>query len=466
MRWRPSKPPCSAGTSGRICRVNAWLTIARAAAREHATYDLRTVGWPLGASVLAASKALRVAGPRQRGFDLLLKAHHLRLSPGIDQQIVRTVAEATALERSGKATGLWSLYDDAIAAAVGNFRKTPGAGATRFLGSRILVIKSATPQERGVIAVDYQYVFPLMAGLFDLRAICDRYDLVLEPSWADVCAPEILLFTKQTPPVYVQTIEPRDQNVLKSLDTNLRAVPLAANWWGDPRHSPVSTAPRDIDVIMVAAWADIKRHWRVFRALADLRKRGRRLKTVLVGYRYDRTREDIEGLAAYFGIRDQIETYERISQNEVSALLARSKVKVLWSRRECANRAIIEAMMADVPVIVREGLTFGYQYPYVNEHTGRFVPEGQLADAIVEMIDTRQRFSPRQWVLEHMTCVHATRALEQYLQKAREERGEPWTSGLVVKTSTLDTQRYYNPEDRGRFETDYAFLESTIRQPA
>src|SRR5207344_1058889 len=103
------------------------------------------------------------------------------------------------------------------------------------------------------------------------------------------------------------------------------------------------------------------------------------LKTVLVGYRYDRTREDIEGLAAHFGIKDQIETYERISQTEVSALLARSKVHVLWSRRECANRAIIEAMMADVPVIVRDGLTFGYRYPYINEQTGRFVPEARLA---------------------------------------------------------------------------------------
>jgi hypothetical protein len=182
------------------------------------------------------------------------------------------------------------LYDDAVNGAVADFRKSPGAGAKRFIGSRILVIKSATPQERGVIVVDYQYVFPLMAGLFNLSAICERYDLVLEPSWADVLAPEILLFTKQTRPVFVQTIEPRDHAALNALSSNLRIVPIAANWWVDPRHTPPPAGPRDIDVIMVAAWADIKRHWRVFRALADLRKRGRRLKTVLVGYRYDRTR--------------------------------------------------------------------------------------------------------------------------------------------------------------------------------
>ena len=49
---------------------------------------------------------------------------------------------------------------------------------------------------------------------------------------------------------------------------------------------------------------------------------------------------------------------------------------------------------------------------------------------------------------------------------SRQERGEPWTNGLVIKASTLDTQRYFNPEDRSRFDADYAFLESMIREPA
>ena len=167
---------------------------------------------------------------------------------------------------------------------------------------------------------------------------------------------------------------------------------------------------------MVAAWGDIKRHWRVFRALAELKRRGRRLTMALVGYRYDRTRQEIEELASYFGVRDQITTYERISQEEVAALLWRSKIHVLWSRRECANRAIIEAMLADVPVIVRDGMTFGFRYPYINDQTGRFVPEAGLADAMLEMIDTRDRYSPREWVLANMTCEQATATLERHLR--------------------------------------------------
>src|SRR4029078_3315890 len=100
--------------------------------------------------------------------------------------------------------------------------------------------------------------------------------------------------------------------------------------------------------------------------------------------------------------RDQVETYERISQEDVSGLLARSKVHVLWSRRECANRAVIDAMMADVPVIVRDGLTFGFRYPYINDQTGRFVKEQDLGDAILDMIANRSRYAPREWILQNM----------------------------------------------------------------
>jgi len=135
----------------------------------------------------------------------------------------------------------------------------------------------------------------------------------------------------------------------------------------------------------------------------------------------------------------------------------------LWSRRECANRAIIEAMFADVPVIVRSGLTFGFRYPYINEQTGRFVDEAALGDAILEMLERRASYSPRRWVLEHMTSQQATAVVEDAVRAAALRAGEAWTSGLVVKTSTLDTQKYWNPEDRAKFEADYRFLEDCVR---
>jgi len=126
-------------------------------------------------------------------------------------------------------------------------------------------------------------------------------------------------------------------------------------------------------------------------------------------------------------------------------------------------RAIIEAMMADVPVIVREGLSFGYRYPYINEHTGQFVREGDLGPAMLDMIQSRDRYSPRDWISRNMTCVTATAILQEHLQRTAEAAGERWTRGIVRKTSGLDGQHYLNPADRAMFEDDYRFIASAIR---
>ena len=40
-----------------------------------------------------------------------------------------------------------------------------------------------------------------------------------------------------------------------------------------------------------------------------------------------------------------------------------------------------------------------------------------------------------------MTCEQATATLERHLRDRAIADGEPWTEGLVAKTSTLDTQR-------------------------
>jgi glycosyltransferase involved in cell wall biosynthesis len=444
--------------------VSVRALIVRAAIRERFAHDLGPLRPLVGAGLYSAAHALGLAGRRADAFRLLMRTHRGNFSKFIDRRIEAELQDATARERRGQATGLWDAYERVIGSAVASFLLGSNPNPRRLVGSRLLVAKSWRRGERGVLYIDYSYVFASFAGLFDLGAIADRYHLVLEPSWSGVCMPEILLYSRLAQAVFVQTIEPRDRQVLATIRTNLTPVPVAANYWVDYRPiKPLPAEQRDIDVIMVAAWAGIKRHWRFFRTIAALRRRGRALRVALVGYKYDKTIDDIRAQAEYFGIADQVMLFERLSQEDVSALLSRSKVHVLWSRRECANRAIIEAMFADVPIIVRSGLTFGFPYPYINDRTGRFVEEKDLGNAILEMIDSHASYSPRRWVLEHMTCQKATNIVENAIRAAAVHAGEPWTSGLVVKTSTLDTQKYWDADDRERFAADYQFLEQSIR---
>ena len=183
--------------------MSARLNILKAAFRERVTYDLGPLREPIARGVSAGAKALIGTGSpalQARGFGLLMRLHSGAFSPEVDRRILQRIHDDTERERQGHATGLWSFYAHTIQATVEAFYKSSNPNPTRLIGSRILVVKAARPGERGVLVVDYSYVFPLLAGLFDLPAVADRYTIVLEPSWAGSCTPEILLYSRLAAP--------------------------------------------------------------------------------------------------------------------------------------------------------------------------------------------------------------------------------------------------------------------------
>jgi glycosyltransferase involved in cell wall biosynthesis len=439
--------------------------LAKHAATEAVTHDLGPLRAAAATTLHGAAARLLDFSQGERGFDLLSRVHRAAWSPSVDRRIEAQLRQWIALDRQGKPTELRAFCDRAMNASMAAFNRSHSADPTRLLGSRVLVLKPWQHGERGVVLADYSYIFLLLAGFFDLARIAERYFIVLEPSWSGFCTPEILAYAGYDFPVFIEASEPRDAGFIERLETNLHPIPLAANWWVNHRLiTPSPRSERDIDLIMVAAWASFKRHWRFFKALSQLRRRGHRPKVVLVGYRMDKTREDIQAEADYFGVGDQVELFENISADEVGRLLARSKIHVLWSRREGVNRALIEAMFADVPVILREGFNYGHRYPYINDATGAYATESTLADTILEMLDNGSRFSPRDWVMDNMTPHHATRILDAKLGEVARAAGQPWSDGLVVKTASLNSQNYWDAGDRDRFDRDYAFLESTVHR--
>jgi len=441
--------------------------LRRSAALEYLEYDAAFARWLVAVGGAAAAGLLWIARRHREAFNIVSRIHRAGGSAHVTGAIQRTLAALNRQERDGKPTGLWQFYESHMRESV---RQPEARGILQqpdtLFGYRVMVLKAADDRERGVICIDYSYIFPLFAALYDVEAIARRYTIVLEPSWRGLCTADILTYTRFPFPVFVQTIEPRDVAFIESLESNLVTVPIAANWWVDHRLvKPTPGAVRDIDVIMVAAWSDIKRHWRFFKVLADLRERGHRLNVALVGYPADKSRAAIEAEARHFGVIDQLTIYEKLSLQDVGGLLARARVHVLWSRKEGANRAVVEALFADVPIVVRHGLSYGHAYPYVNAETGRFAVEATLGDTLIEMLAAPEQFHPRSWAMANMSCQRATQVLETTLRARALRDGETWTRGLAVKTVHLDSQRYWDPADMDRFAPDYAFLKKQ-RKPA
>jgi hypothetical protein len=145
-------------------------------------------------------------------------------------------------------------------------------------------------------------------------------------------------------------------------------------------------------------------------------------------------------------------------------LLNRTKVNLLWSRREGSNRAIIEGFAAGVPGILREGFNYGYRYPHINAATGAFASERELPDRLLEMVRFHERYDPRSWVMQTMTPQLATVAIDENIARYASRTGEKWTTGqLAVKVTSLHSMAYWDEAERPRFEADYVFLRSALR---
>jgi glycosyltransferase involved in cell wall biosynthesis len=413
---------------------------------------------------LAAGLLFVVFGKKSRGFSIFSSIHRANYSNRANR-IIASFFQFVPDSKNNKVFLAKIVYKEYINnlypnPVISRFFENP----QRMLCTRMLVIKSPKVNEKGVIVIDYSFSLPVFAKFFDIYQVAKQYHFVLEPSWSGYCDLDILCYAQYDFPVFVQAFEPRDAAFIRSTRSNLIPVPTAANWWVDHRIlQPLADVKKDIDIIMIASWARFKRHHWFFSALAQLRSKGEKLRVVLIGYPIDCTRDDVFMLAKYFGIHKQIEMYEWLSPEEVNQQLNRAKVNIVWSRKEGVNRTIIEGMFAGVPCILRDGFNYGYHYPYINSQTGCFSSEHHLPAQILWMIQNYQQFSPRQWVMANMTCQRATEILGDTIKRKALEDGENWTQDLAVKVCHLNTMRYWDDADRGKFETDYTFLHSALK---
>jgi glycosyltransferase involved in cell wall biosynthesis len=443
-------------------RVTVWRQLARVRLREFLQFDSTVAGAITGGIALGGALVCSLIGRHRRALELLTTAHRATTLRIIRAPIERMLKQPAA-PGSVIALRVNAAYDEYLRSISST---EPHRQPRNLLGTRVMVVKSPAAGERGVVVMDYTYTFPIVARHFDLSKLCERYYIVLEPSWIGFCTPEILVYSRLPEPVFFETNEPVDIQFLSRVSKNFVHVEAQGNCWVDHRvFRPAEGVAKDIDMSMVSAWADYKRHAGVFAALGKLRRQGRQLRTLLIGYAGDGSlnRDDVIRQARYYGVADQIEIQENLAIEDVTTQLSRSKVHVLWSRREGFNRAIIEAMLTGVPGILRAGHNYGQHYPYINPQTGRFADESTLPDVLLHMTDHHHEYDPRGWVMANMTPQIATSRMNETIKRVALARGEAWSTDIVVRTVQLKRAPYWNGDDASRFAADYEYLGTLVR---
>jgi glycosyltransferase involved in cell wall biosynthesis len=168
------------------------------------------------------------------------------------------------------------------------------------------------------------------------------------------------------------------------------------------------------------------------------------------------TREPVEKLLRRYGLESDCDIYEMIPHAQVAQIVADSKMSLLLSRREGANRGIYESMFCGTPIIVYRNQC-GVNLDHVNRQTGLLADDYELGAAIDHVLNHPEEFNPREWALANAGYCNASQTINSKLREMSNRRGLPWTRDIVAKKSAPEL-RYAKPGDYKEFADEYRRL--------
>ena len=197
-------------------------------------------------------------------------------------------------------------------------------------------------------------------------------------------------------------------------DALCAVLPIGPEFASDETFFPTG-APKDYDVVYVAATQPYKRHDLLLDALSQLP--GRRALCV-VGYGH--MTDDLRAEADRRGL--QVDWVGPVNHREVNTLINRAKVGVVCGVDDGAPAILTEYMLAGLPVLANAGLVCGRQY--IRPDTGLVASEAEFAKALDRLIETAASYDPRPVVQRNWTWPHSVERLASLLDHARQRKNE------------------------------------------
>ena len=328
-------------------------------------------------------------------------------------------------------------------------------------GDLLLLKPYVSDQEKGVILIQYNDSFNKFVSIYDLNRVAKHYRIVLEPSTWGYRDPAILLFRNLPTHVIVQAQYGPDFQYIESLGVNM--VPLrigAGDWIDDDLFQPIPFNEKIYDIVMVASWQRIKRHEICFRAVSKYDNAVN--KIVLIGYAAGgRTKKDIISEAKKYGVSEKLDIYENISRQQVSRIIGQSKIGIMLTLREGANKGIYECFFSNVPVLISDR-NIGVNREHINQYTGLVASDDNLSEKIICLLNNLHAYSPREWALKTTGYKNSTRLLNGCLRACATGVGEEWTKDIYAKKNDTNA-RYVFEKDRIQADTAILHLRELVR---
>jgi glycosyltransferase involved in cell wall biosynthesis len=294
----------------------------------------------------------------------------------------------------------------------------------------ILLKRAVSNTERGVLLVSFEPELATLAGLASLAELERRYAIVFLPTWQPFYSEALFAFAARARrPYWIMPSATPDQHLCGDLGPLCRPLPFQASSWVSQAQYESITAPKTIDLLMVANFSPYKRHWRLFEALQNLPPS---LTVVLAGRPFSgRTAASLAADADAFGVRDRIQIREDPSDQELAALLASARVFCALSHKEGSYIAVAEALMADTAVAMFANAIVGSK-EYISPATGWLLePERPLAPQLLQCLDRAGQLHPRRWAKANISAEINVARFNEVMWRDALQLGETWTVDLT-----------------------------------
>lgn len=373
------------------------------------------------------------------------------LIKNINDSLVQTVSNNNMfLMRSFTETKLAQNYRDEFNAYGDDYAarlKYPKVDDNESRQGDLLVMKPyINNNEKGVLFVQYNDSFLKCAAIYDLHKLSEYYRFILEPSTWGYQDCTFFLFLGLNTDVIIEAQYETDYEYIRKIGYNFYPIRMGAGDWVDPViFNTNNSITKVYDIVMVANWLKLKRHRVLFHAVRNIKSRIG--KIALIGYPRDgRTIEDIKREAIRYDILDKLDFFENISPEEVNNVIQQSRIGVMLSKREGANKGIYECLFCNVPVILTE-YNVGVNRAQINSFTGIIASDADLSHKIIYLLDNIGRFSPRAWAFENTGYMKSHIKLNNMLKSIAKEKGEYWTTDIFRKKNATNAM-YVDEHDQ------------------
>lgn len=294
-----------------------------------------------------------------------------------------------------------------------------------------LIIKpKVSDREPGIIFISFEHQWAQLLNLQNIEQFAADYSLIVSPTWSPPHSPINIVFPNVWPrPVHCLISHEDDVTSIPRINNNYRVIPLlASNWVDENICLPRSKIDRDLDLVMVANFGSFKRHVLLFKAL---RQMPLNLRVLLIGQNDGkRTSKDVLREAEAFGVKNRFELQTSVPHKQVLESLARARASVVLSYREGSCVAVVESLFADTPVGLIDGAHIGSS-KFINEQTGRFLREANLAEDLMTLINSSATMQPRAFAIaQGIGARHSSTLLNDKMKSLAKESGQDWTRDI------------------------------------